>query len=83
MLKMSIAKRRSCWTLISKLKTLLLSHLFNILDALKNIKCGKSSSIDGISTEHSVFAHSSIHGDLMMVGGLMRATDIHVILRSP
>ena len=25
---------------------------FNILDALKNIKCGKSSGIDGISAEH-------------------------------
>ena len=34
---------------------------FNILDALKNIKCGKSSGIDGISAEHFVFAHSCIH----------------------
>ena len=34
---------------------------FDILDALKNIKCGKSSSIDGISAEHFVFAHSRIH----------------------
>ena len=34
---------------------------FNILDALKNIKCGKSSGIDGISAEHFVFAHSRIH----------------------
>ena len=34
---------------------------FNILDALKNIKCGKSSGIDGISAEHIVFAHSRIH----------------------
>ena len=33
---------------------------FNILDALKNIKCGKSSGIDGISAEHFVFAHSRI-----------------------
>ena len=28
---------------------------FDILDALKNIKCGKSSGIDGISAEHFVF----------------------------
>ena len=34
---------------------------FNIIDALKNIKCGKSSGIDGISAEHFVFAHSRIH----------------------
>ena len=34
---------------------------FNILDALKNINCGKSSGIDGISAEHFVFAHSRIH----------------------
>ena len=34
---------------------------FNILDALKNIKCGKSSGFDGISAEHFVFAHSRIH----------------------
>ena len=34
---------------------------FNILDALKNIKCGKSSGIDDISAEHFVFAHSRIH----------------------
>ena len=34
---------------------------FNILDALKSIKCGKSSGVDGISTEHFVFAHSRIH----------------------
>ena len=27
---------------------------FNILDALKSIKCGKSSSVDGISAEHFV-----------------------------
>ena len=33
----------------------------DILDALKNIKCGKSSGIDGISAEHLVFAHSRIH----------------------
>ena len=31
------------------------------MDALKNIKCGKSSGIDGISAEHFVFAHSRIH----------------------
>ena len=34
---------------------------FNMLDALKDIKFGKSSGIDGISTEHFVFAHSRIH----------------------
>ena len=34
---------------------------FDILDALKNIKCGKSSGIDGISAEHFAFAHSRIH----------------------
>ena len=34
---------------------------FTILDALKNIKRGKSSGIDGISAEHFVFAHSRIH----------------------
>ena len=35
--------------------------LFNILDALKSIKCGKSSGVDGISAEHFIFAHSRIH----------------------
>ena len=34
---------------------------FNIIDALKSIKCGKSSGVDGISAEHFVFAHSRIH----------------------
>ena len=34
---------------------------FDILDALRNIKCSKSSGIDGISAEHIVFAHSRIH----------------------
>ena len=34
---------------------------FNILDALTSIKCGKSSSVDGISAEHFVYAHSRIH----------------------
>ena len=34
---------------------------FNILDALKSIKCGKSSGVDGISAEHFVFVHSHIH----------------------
>ena len=35
---------------------------FDILDALKNIKCGKSSGIDGISVEHfCFFVHSRIH----------------------
>ena len=33
----------------------------NILDALKNIKCGKSSGADGISAEHFVFADSRFH----------------------
>ena len=31
------------------------------MDALKYIKCGKSSGIDGISAEYLVFAHSRIH----------------------
>ena len=53
-------KSRSCWTLINKLKTLTITP-FNILDALKNIKCCKSSGIDGISAEHFVIAHSRIH----------------------
>ena len=35
--------------------------LFNILDALKSIKCRKSSGVDGISAEHFIFAHSRIH----------------------
>ena len=34
---------------------------FNILDALKSIRCGKSSGVDGISAEQFVFAHSRIH----------------------
>ena len=34
---------------------------FDILDALRNIKCGKSSGIDSISAEPFVFAHSRIH----------------------
>ena len=34
---------------------------FNILDALESIKCGKSSGVVVISTEHFVFAHSRIH----------------------
>ena len=34
---------------------------FNILNALKSIKCGKSSGVDGISAEHFVFVHSRIH----------------------
>ena len=34
---------------------------FDILDALKNIKCGKSSGDVCISAEHFVFAHSFIH----------------------
>ena len=33
----------------------------NILDAWKNIKCGKSSGIGGISAKHFVFAHGCIH----------------------
>ena len=40
---------------------------FNTLDALKNIKCGKSSGIDGISAEHFVFAHSRIHVLLSLI----------------
>ena len=34
---------------------------YNILDALKNIKCGQSSGVDGISAEHFVYADSQIH----------------------
>ena len=34
---------------------------FNSLDALKSIKCSKSSGVDGISAEHFVIAHSCIH----------------------
>ena len=34
---------------------------FNILDALNSIKCGKSSGVDGIFTEHFVFAYNHIH----------------------
>ena len=34
---------------------------FNVLDALKNIKCGKSCGVDSISGELFVFAHSRIH----------------------
>ena len=34
---------------------------YNILDALKNNKCGKLSDVDGISTKHFVNADSRIH----------------------
>ena len=34
---------------------------FNILDVLNCIKCGKSSCVDGISSEHFEFAWSRIH----------------------
>ena len=34
---------------------------FNILDALKSIKGGKCTGVDGISPEHFVFAHSRSH----------------------
>ena len=34
---------------------------FDILDALKNIKCGKFNGIDGISAEHFVFAHIVVY----------------------
>ena len=44
-----------------QIKNLITTTTFNILDALKNIKCGKFSGIDGISAEHFVFAHSCIH----------------------
>ena len=40
---------------------------FDILDALKNITCGKSRGIDGISAEHFVFAHSRIHVSLSLL----------------
>ena len=33
---------------------------FNVLNALKNIKCGTPGSTDGISTEHFVFLFMSI-----------------------
>ena len=33
----------------------------NILDALKNNKCGKSSGVDGISAVHFGIADSRIH----------------------
>ena len=39
---------------------------FNILDALKNIMCGKSSGIDAISAEHFVVAHCRIHVLLLL-----------------
>ena len=42
-------------------QTLINNTPFNVLDALKNIKCGKSCGVDGISAEHFVFAHSRIH----------------------
>ena len=44
-----------------QIKNLITITPFDILDALKNIKCGKSCGIDGISAEHFVFAHSRIH----------------------
>ena len=40
---------------------------FNILDALKNNKCGKSSGIGSISAEHFVFAHSRLHVLLLLL----------------
>ena len=40
--------------------SIIITH-FDILDALKNMKCGKSNGMDGISAEHFVFAHSRIH----------------------
>ena len=52
---------------------------FNILDALKNIKCGKSSGIDGISAEHVVFAHSRIH---VLISLLFSAVVMHGYLPS-
>ena len=33
----------------------------NIFDGLNSIKCRKSSGVDGISAEHSLFAQSRIH----------------------
>ena len=33
---------------------------FNVLDVLKNIKCGKSCGVDGIYAEHFLFAHSRV-----------------------
>ena len=33
----------------------------NIFDGLNSVKCRKSSGVDGISTEHFLFAQSRIH----------------------
>ena len=43
------------------IKNFIIIPPFNILNALKNIKCGKSSGINGISIEQFVFAHSRIN----------------------
>ena len=43
------------------IKNFIIITPFNILNALKNIKCGKSSGINGISIEQFVFAHSRIN----------------------
>ena len=34
---------------------------FNIIDALKNMKCDKSSGVDDISAVHFVFDDSRLH----------------------
>ena len=49
------------WDINKQIKNSITITPFNILDALQNIKCGKSSGIDGISAEHFLFAHSHIH----------------------
>ena len=40
---------------------------FDILDAFKNIKCGKSCGVDDIFAEHFVYAHSHIHVQLSLL----------------
>ena len=46
---------------------------------MKNIKCGKSSGIDGISAEHFVFSHSRIH---VLLSLLFSAFSMHGYLPS-
>ena len=62
MFKVENLNIRSCTLDVNKqIKNSITISPFDILYALKNIKCGKSSGIDGISAEHFVFAHSRIH----------------------
>ena len=57
------SKNSVMWDVNKQIKNSVTITPFDILDALKNIKCGKSrsSGIDGISAEHFVFVHSRIH----------------------